>query len=368
MELRIERRELLEAVTWAARALPARSPVPLLGGLLLEAEGDRLRLSGQDYEASACAEAEARTRRPGRALVMGRRLLDVCKVLPDGPVDCAVEDAARLTLNGGGARFGLSLLPPEEYPAPPALPEARGRVDAETFAAAVGQVSPAAGRDDTLPALTGIHLTLTGETMTLAATDRYRYALRTIPWQPQAPADTPTEALVPSRHLTEISRALSTRPGEVSLALDSHTLGLSSAARHTTTRLLEGRLPRPDKLFALDGTHATATVDRAALTEAVKRVAVVAERDSPVELAFTGGTVRLQAGYENDLASQHVPSTLEGAESLTVGFNPAYLLDALTTFTAPTVRLHLQGPGQRALLTTDSTHRHLLMSMRPALL
>ncbi len=128
MEFRIERSALAEAVSWAARVLPVRSPVPVLGGLLLDTEaaagsGDgRLRISGLDYEASARIDVEADVPRPGKVLVMGRRLLDICKVLPDGPVECAVE-GSRFTVSGDGARFGLSVLPLDDYPA---LPRSRG--------------------------------------------------------------------------------------------------------------------------------------------------------------------------------------------------------------------------------------------------
>ncbi|CAM5597540.1 DNA polymerase III subunit beta [Streptomyces narbonensis] len=376
--MRIDSGVLTDAVAWAARVLPARSPMPVLGGLLLEAAGGRLRVSGLDHEASARVEVEADTGVEGRALVLGRRLLDICKVLPHGPVELAVE-GARLAVTSGGARFGLSLLPLDDYPAAPALPEVRGLVDGDAFAAAVGQVAVAAGRDDSLPVLTGIRLALDGSTMTVAATDRYRYAVRTLEWYPDFGAGAPDAAtspepgepgdtadvVVPARRLTEIARSLA-GGGPARLALDSGSIGFESGGLRTTTRLLDGRLPRHDKLFAL-GDHALAVTERAPLTEAVKRVAVVAEGDSPVQLTFTGSGVHLQAGYEDDVASQRLPGSLGGADSMTVAFNPGYLLDALTSLDAPEVRFHLLGPGQRALLTDaeDPAHRHLLMSVKP---
>lgn len=120
-----------------------------------------------------------------------------------------------------------------------------------------------------------------------------------------------------------------------------------------------------------------AVVDRARLAEAVKRVSVVADGDSPVQMAFSraDASVTLRAGYEDDVASQRLPAALEGAEELTVAFNPAYLADALASFTGPALRLQLLGAGQRALITDGAgpdgagpdTHRHLLMSVRPQL-
>ncbi|MFC8508944.1 DNA polymerase III subunit beta [Streptomyces sp. NPDC057411] len=366
MELRIDSAALTEAVAWAARVLPARSPVPVLGGLLLEAADGRLRVSGLDYEASARIEVDADTPRDGRALVLGRRLLDICKVLPHGPVVCAVE-GARLAVTGGDARFGLSLLPLDDYPAPPALPALRGEVDADAFAAAVGHVAVAAGRDDALPVLTGIRLGLDGTTMTLAATDRYRYAVRTLEWRPRGEPPVgagAADVVVPARRLTEIARSLA-GAGPLRLALDHGSIGFESEGMRTTTRLLDGRLPRHDKLFAL-GEHAVAVTERAPLVEAVKRVAVVAEGDSPVQLAFDGTGVHLQAGYEDDVAAQRLPAALTGAASMTVAFNPGYLLDALGSFDAPELRLQLLGPGQRALITDAAgSHRHLLMSVKP---
>ncbi|MFJ5833215.1 DNA polymerase III subunit beta [Streptomyces sp. NPDC093089] len=365
MEIRIDSGVLTDAVAWAARVLPARSPMPVLGGLLLEAADGRLWVSGLDHEASARVEVEADTAVEGRALVLGRRLVDICRVLPRGQAELAVENA-RLSVTSGDARFGLSLLPLDDYPAAPALPEVRGLVDGDAFASAVAQVAVAAGRDDSLPVLTGIRLALDGTTMTLAATDRYRYAVRTLEWEPRegAPAEG-ADVVVPARRLTEIARSLA-GTGPARLALDSGSLGFENAGTRTTTRLLDGRLPRHDKLFTL-GEHALAVTERAPLTEAVKRVAVVAEGDSPVQLAFSPEGLHLQAGYGDDVASQLLPATLTGSESLTVAFNPGYLLDALTSLDAPALHFHLLGPGQRALLTDgpEPTHRHLLMSVKP---
>ncbi|MFJ4901380.1 DNA polymerase III subunit beta [Streptomyces sp. NPDC088727] len=378
MEFRIERGALADAVGWAARVLPTRSPVPVLGGLLLEAADGRLCISGLDYEASARIEVDAEILRPGKVLVMGRRLLDVCRVLPQGAVECAVE-GSRFTVTGSGAGFGLSVLPFDDYPSLPPLPEVLGAVDSAEFAAAVADVTVAAGRDDTLPTLTGIRLGLDGDRMTLAATDRYRFAVRTLGWKPAA-ADVCADVVVSARRLTEIARSFG-RAGMVSLALDSGSAGFELAGTRTTVRLLDGRLPRHDKLFAMRA-PVTAVTEREPLVEAVKRVSVVADNDSPLQFAFQSDSVLLQAGYEDDVASQRLPAALVGTGEMVVAFNPSYLMDALASFDAPVVRFRLMGPGQRAMLTGHDTqedaldtaegqgalppaHQHLLMSVRP---
>ncbi|MEV6107342.1 DNA polymerase III subunit beta [Streptomyces sp. NPDC051940] len=373
MEFQIERSALVEAVGWAAKSLPAHSPVPVLGGLLLDACAGRLRISGFDYEASAEIEVPARTPVAGQVLVLGRRLLDICRVLPDAVIQCALE-GSRFTVQGGDTRFGLSTMPTQEYPALPESPAFRGVVDSGEFAAAVGQVAIAAGRDDTLPVLTGVQIRLEGESMTLAASDRYRYAVRGLSWKPEGADSEVVEGVVPGRRLTEISRSLA-RSGPVRVRLNGSPGGLiafEGAGMRTTLRLLEGRLPRHDKLFALDG-PAVAVAQREPLADAVRRVAVVAEPNSPIRLDFSPqGTVLLQAGYEDDVAAQRLTATFDGAEDMAVAFNPAYLLDALHSLQAPQVRFELLGPGRRALLSgvSDADHamsedvRHLLVSVR----
>ncbi|MEU7717720.1 DNA polymerase III subunit beta [Streptomyces tibetensis] len=380
MEFRIDRTEFADAVGRAARALPGRTPVPVLGGLLLEADAGRLAVTGFDFEAAVRVEADAEAAVPGRVLVSGRRLLDVCRVLPDGPVSCALE-ASRFTVEADGTRFGLSTLPLAEYPSLPAPPAAYGTVDAAAFATAVAQVAVAAGRDDTLPLLTGVQLRLEGGTMTLAASDRYRYAVRRLEWKPEAAAgDGAAETLLPSRRLLDVARSLG-REGDVRIGWEpgggGGLVGFEGGRTRTALRLLDGRLPAYTSLFDMAGA-AVAEVEREGLAEAVRRVAVVAEANSPVRLDFSAdGSVRLRAGFGDDVAAQRLPATLSGADEMPVAFNPAYLLDALTSFESPRIRLDLLGAGQRALLhavpdhpdggetgTGAGAHRHLLMSVK----
>ncbi|MFI1706230.1 DNA polymerase III subunit beta [Streptomyces griseoruber] len=378
MEFRVDRGDLVEAVGWAARALPARTPVPVLGGLLLEAGDGRLSVSGSDLETAARIETDAEVSRGGPVLVLGRRLLDICKVLPDGPVRCALE-GSRFTVEAGGTRFGLSTLARAEYPAPPVPPGAYGSVDASAFAAAVGQVAVAAGRDDTLPALTGLQVRLDGDEMTLSASDRYRYAVRRLAWKAEAggaegegAARGVVEALVPARRLLEVARSLA-RCGVVRIGLDGGggaggggSIGFEGGRMRTVLRRLDGRLPGYGKLFDMAGA-AVAEVECGALTEAVRRVAVVAEANGPVRLEFGPESVLLRAGYGDDVAAQRLPASLTGAEEVTVAFDPAFLLDALISFGVRALRLELLGTGQRALLDdkdAPGVHRHLLMSVK----
>ena len=184
MELRVERDALADAVVWTARSLPARPPMQVLLGLLLEVERTSgLEISGFDYEVSSRVRLDATADEPGRVLVPGRLLADIVRSLPAQPVDLRVE-GTRVVLTCGPARFTLPTLPVEDYPALPAMPDVAGTLGSDVFASAVAQVALAAGRDDTLPVLTGVRFEIEGDQLTLAATDRYRLAVRTLPWRP----------------------------------------------------------------------------------------------------------------------------------------------------------------------------------------
>ena len=197
MKFQVDRDVLAEAVGWVSRALPARPVIPVLSGLLLEA-ADRLTLSCFDYEVSARVEVGADVAEPGTVLVPGRLLAEITRSLPSLPVEFA-DDPEGVSLTCGSASFTLVTLPVEEYPDLPELPQTAGTVDGGVLAAAISQVAPAASRDDTLPLLTGVNIEVGGDTMTLAATDRYRLAVRELPWSPARPGRRGSSSSRPGR-------------------------------------------------------------------------------------------------------------------------------------------------------------------------
>jgi DNA polymerase-3 subunit beta len=381
MELRVERDALADAVGWTARSLPARPPMQVLLGLLLEAGADGLEVSGFDYEVSSRVRLDVQADEPGRVLVPGRLLSDIVRSLPAQPVVLRVE-GTRVVLTCGPARFTLPTLPVEDYPALPAMPETAGTLGADVFAAAVAQVALAAGRDDTLPVLTGVRFEIEGETLTLAATDRYRLAVRTLPWRPGA-LDISTTALVPARTLAETARALTSAP-EVTLALSSRSsgasegmIGFEGGGRRTTSRLLEGEFPKYRSLLPSESS-AVAEVATGPFVDAVKRVALVAARNAPVRLGFSADGVVLEAGGADDAqASEQLDCVWEGpssSEPFSIAFNPQYLLDGLGAIGAPFARLSFTVPQKPAVISgqpefegnDDDSYRYLLMPVRLA--
>lgn len=374
MKFSVERDVLNDAVAWTARAVPHRPPVPVLAGVLIEADGaGTVKLSSFDYEVSARGEFAADVEDGGSVLVPGRLLREISNALPHKPVKFELE-GSKVSVTCGASRFSLATMPVDQYPALPSMPDTSGTVDGAQLLAAAQQVQSAASRDETLPILTGVRMEIEGERISLLATDRYRLALRELTWKPGKP-DISAIALVRAKTLTDTAKSLGS--GEVQLALSSgqgvDLIGFSAGGLVTTSLLMDGEYPQVRRLFP-ESSEITAVVSTTDLIEATRRVALVAERNSAVRLAFSEGEVVLDAGHTDDAqASEAIEATVEGGD-ITVAFNPGFLLDGLSALGAPYVRLGftqdtkpvdfvgLDKPGG----TIASEFRYLLVPIRIA--
>jgi DNA polymerase-3 subunit beta len=377
VKFRIDRDSFADAVSWTARSLPNRPSVPVLAGLLIETSSDGLTLSGFDYETSTRATLAADIADDGRALVSGRLLAEIVKSLPAKPVDVSL-DGTKVQVVCGSARFSLQTMPVEEYPRLPDMPTSSGTVKADDFATAVAQASAASGRDEMLPLLTGVRIELEGSTVSLMATDRFRASLRDLTWYPER-ADISAHALVPARVLGETARSLA-NSGDVTIAVSAGESGdgligfegqIGTGSRRTTTRLLEGDFPRVRQLFQAQA-ETVAYIATSDLVEAVKRVALVAERNTPLRLTFADSSVLLEAGSGDEAqASEAIEATISGPD-IAIGFNPTYLLEGLAVVGEPHVQLSFTQHTKPAALSgvkeigaePDGAFRYLIMPVR----
>lgn len=372
MRVRMERDVFADAVTWAARVVPSRPQVPVLAGLRLTADAGALSdgtltVSGFDYETSAQVQATADVSGSGRVVVSGRLLTDIAKSLPARPVDM-VTDGTRLRLSCGGSKFSM-LTMPEEYPELPGMPDVSGTVAADLWQRAVSQVAVTACRDETLPILTSVYIEADGDTLTLLATDRYRLAVRTIPWRPLQGMG-PTALLVKARVLADTAKTMSLG-ADVGLSLTDDRIGFTSGTRQTTSLLIDGDYPKVRALLPT-AVDSTAVVSVPTMLDAVKRVALVAEANTPVRLVFTDGQVSVEAGRGEDADGVEVVEA-SVTDGITVSFNPGFLTDGLSALSGPFARFSFKGgPSKPAVLTgqpdvdavDDRDYRYLLMPVR----
>jgi DNA polymerase-3 subunit beta len=376
MRFTVQRDALADAVTWVARALPTRPVIPVLTGLLLQASDGQLTIACFDYEVSARMAVAAEVGEPGTALVPGRLLLEITRSLPGLPVEFR-DDPDGVLLECGEASFTLVTLPHDDYPELPGVPRLAGTVDGGALGVAIGQVTPAASRDDTLPLLTAVNLELAAETMTLAATDRYRMAVRELGWEsawsPDGGSEEAVAVLVPARILADAARMMSVgTPVRIMLsdAADSAEamVGFESGGRRLTTRLLAGEFIKYRSRFPA-GFDCVADLPAEAFTEAVRRVSLVAERGTPVQLSFGPGQVTMVAATQGQARARETLRARFSGDVPAIAFNPHYLLDGLVAAAAAgaagtgeepeeaeaaapvRVRLQFSGPSKPAVVT-----------------
>ena len=230
--------------------LPARTTLPILSGVLIEATTEGLVFSSFDYEVSTQTKVAATVETPGRVLVSGRLLAEIANRLPNAPVTFETVES-RIQVSCGSANFTLLSMPVEEYPTIPQVEGETGVLPAEEFSSAVAQVAVAASRDDVTPVITGVQLEITGNSLSLVATDRYRVAIRDIPWESTGDVADIT-ALVPARTIQEIGKTFG-HSGNISISItnkdDRELIAFTADNKTVTSLLIKGNFPPVKRLF-----------------------------------------------------------------------------------------------------------------------
>jgi DNA polymerase-3 subunit beta len=356
----VDQNSLTDGVNWVSRSLSTRPIKTELLGIKIDATGDEVILSGSDLETSSKANFKADIFEKGAVLVPGKLLAEICRSLPNKPITITL-DGSRVLVTSGSAKFTLPTLSLSEYPNLPELPETTGTVASDTFATAVAQVAIAAGRDDSLPTLTGVHVEITEETITLAATDRYRLAVREFNWNPATPGFS-TSALMRARTLADAPTTSNDR-----------LAGFSGDGKTMTSRMLDGTFPPYRHLLPTDSVT-TAVVEVAPFLDSVRRVALVTDKTVPLRLEFKDGGVSLEAGAGEEAQATETIDVLLNGEPISIAFNPVFLADGLQAVGTPFVQISFTGSNKPAILTgrtepngaSIENYRYLLMPMRYA--
>jgi len=340
VKFQVNRDVFSEAVSFAVKLLPQRTTLPILSGILIEATETGLMLSSFDYEVSSQTEIAAEVEEPGRILVSGRLLADIASRLPAAPVSFSTEDG-RIVVSCGSANFTLLSMPVEEYPTLPQVSAQSGTLSAESFASAVSQVAVAASRDDVTPVITGVQLEITESSISLVATDRYRVAVREIDWTASEDSIDSVTALVPARTLQEIGKTFG-HSGSISVAItstdDRELIAFQADKKTVTSLLIKGNFPPVKRLFP-EVVDNYAVINTAELIEAVRRVALVLEREAALRFTFTMDGLTLEAiGSEQAQASESIDAFLTGGDTV-VSLKPAFLLDGLGAVHSEFVRI-----------------------------
>ncbi len=375
MKFTVEQSVLVDGVNWVSRSLSTRPIKTELLGIVIDATHKEIHLSASDLETASKSHFPAEIKEGGKVLVPGRLLAEISRSLPNKPITFVLE-GSRVLVTSGSAKFTLPTLSIDEYPKLPELPDTTGVIASDLFATAVSQVAIAAGRDDSLPTLTGVHVEINEDTVTLAATDRYRLAVREIHWQPSTPSFS-TTALLRARTIADAAKSL-TGTKSVSLSFAATTsndrlAGFASDGRTMTSRMLDGTFPPYRHLLPQEVTT-TALIEVATLLDSVKRVALVTDKTVPLRLNFSNNTLSLEAGAGEEAQATEAIEILLTGEDISIAFNPVFLADGLTAVGTKFVQISFTGANKPAILMGKSdkdgglieNYRYLLMPMRYA--
>ena len=372
MKFVVERDALVDAVNWVSKSISNRPITTALLGIVIDAT-DEITLSGSDLETSAKAKFKAEISQKGKVLVPGKLLAEISRSLPAKPVTFNLE-GSRVLVTAGSAKFTLPTLPLVEYPALPELPTASGSLNSDLFATAVNQVAIAAGKDDSLPTLTGVFVEINKNQITLAATDRYRLAVRELTWSAQD-ANIETTSLLRARTLADAAKSL-IGTSQVTIALapantNEKLVGFISEGKTMTSRVLDGSFPPFRHLLPTEST-ADAIIEVAPFLDSVRRVALVTDKTVPLRLNFSNNSLQLEAGTGDEAqASEKLDINYKG-EDINIAFNPTFLTDGLTAINTAFVHITFTGVNKPAVLTGQTeagsapitNYKYLLMPMR----
>jgi len=330
VKLTVHRDVFADAVSFTVKLLPQRTTLPILSGVLLHADENTLTLSSFDYEVSARTSVSADIQQPGHVLVSGRLLSEIAQRLPQQDVTLEL-DGSSMKVVCGSAKFSLLTMPIEEYPQLPEVSGVAGEVAGDHFGQAIAQVSPAASRDDVTPVITGVLLHITDENLALMATDRYRVAVREMPWA-SSESGLELSALVPSKTLAEVGKTFA-HADKVHITImtgaERELVAFSADNKTVTSLLIKGSFPPVQRLFP-DTIDNYCVVNTQELIEATRRVSLVVEREAPLRFSFSSDGVMLEAlGSEQAQASETTDGHLVGNDCI-VSLKPQFLIDGLS--------------------------------------
>jgi DNA polymerase III subunit beta len=364
MKVTCSRDELVSRLAIVSRAVSTRTTVLVLGGILLRAEAGELNLAATDMELSLRTSFEAQVEGEGAVVVPGKLLVDLARLLPDEEVQIehrAEEGIVRIEC--GSASYRLHTYNVEDFPRLPDV-EAIGTfsVDKDALLDTVARVSRSASRDESRPVLTGILARFEGGKLVMAATDSYRLSVKETPLEGNAPD---LEAIIPARALTEVSRVAAGADG-LELGVHENQVVFVADGVTLTTRRIEGQFPNYKQLLPETFEH-TVALPRGEALDVVRRVSVMAQRNSPLRLRFAEGELTISAQTQDiGEARESMPVGFTG-EPLEIGFNPDFLREGIESVTSDEVQLKLISPLRPGLLQADGDDFwYLIMPIRLA--
>jgi DNA polymerase-3 subunit beta len=345
MKFTITREHLQEGLVAVAASIPAKTTLPVLSNILVEAHDDGLRLSGTDLDIAVTTTIAASVEEEGAITLPARKLVEIVREMPSAAINVSSAGEQRVTIECGRSKFKLLGLPREEFPAFPSVSfDDSWKCSAQDLQKLIGHVAFAASTEESRPILNGVLWELRPERMRMVATNGHRLARMDVPVEGGAED---ADLIVPPKALEQIRRLFDSDQ-EIEIAKSENHLGFRSATTQIYTRLIEGPYPNYEQVIPRENDK-NLTVDKAALIAALRRMSIVAsDQTHRVRVGLANGTCKLSV-QTPDLgeAQEEVTVTYDGS-AMEIGFNAAYLLEVLKYLPTEEVRLTFKSPERAA--------------------
>ena len=355
MEVHVDRDAFLRGLQMVHNIVEPRQTMPILANVLVEAEGDLLRLTATDLEVGVRVAAPARVVTAGSVTISARKLLEITKELPSAPLALKVQENAWVALRCGGASYKLVGLAAEDYPhVIPIATDNWVTVDGKLLRDMLAQTMFAISHDESRYALNGVLMALHDHELRLVATDGHRLALAV---RPIGETKMAVSGIVPRKAVQEIARVVGSGE-QVEVALGDNQFMLRMPNVILMARLIEGTFPNYEQVVPRAHPHRV-LLPKDGLTAALRRVSVLSEeRTKPVKFVLSPGVLKL-AAYSADYGEAEEEMEVQYVgEEITIGFNSRYVLDALGAQAGEQVVLEVKdalSPGVLKSLEDDGS-------------
>jgi DNA polymerase-3 subunit beta len=363
MEVVLDRYAFLKGLQMVQNIVEPRQTLPILANVLLETDGETVRLTATDLEVGARVTVPARVATKGSVTMSARKLAEIVKELPATTLTLKVGDNASVSLRCGGVSYKVVGLAADDFPpVVPASPAAWLSLDAKSLREMLTHTSYAVSHDETRYALNGVLFVIQAKDMRVVATDGHRLA---VAMRPLTGGATPVTGIVPRKAVSEIQRALGAGE-EVQIAITDNQFVLQMPNFVMTARLIEGQFPNYEAVIP-KAHPGKLTLSRPALTSALRRVAVMAEeRNKPVKLSLAPASLTLSASSAELGEAQESLSVDYAGEEVAIAFNSRYILDALAPMEDEAVVFEFKDALSPGVIKTaaDDAYRCVIMPMR----
>ena len=347
MKLTITREQLQEGLVAVAASVPAKTTLPILSNILLEATTDGIRLSGTDLDIAVSTTVSASVDQEGAITLPARKLVEIVRELPSAAIRLTASGEQRVTIECGRSKFRLLGLPREEFPAFPTVKfDGSWRTSSKDLQKLIAHVAFAASTEESRPILNGVLWELRPERMRMVATNGHRLARMDVPTPPSGNT-AQADLIVPPKALEQIRR-LFRADEEVEIAKSENHLGFRSPTTQIFTRLIEGPYPNYEQVIPRENDK-SATADKAAFASALRRMSIVAsDQTHRIRMAFANGSCKLSVQTPDLGEAQEEITVSYDGDPLEIGFNASYLLEILKYIPTDEVRLTFKAPERAA--------------------